>query len=149
MVAKAMHVQIRKIKVGIGGAQIYTAPMQKWQEAICAAAGPIGGLLPVFLLHIFPEAAFWALVLTVYNLMPIFPSDGARVFRCVLLIIFLPKTVESIARIIERIFITGIILMGIYGTIFLRLGIVPIGLALLLAVNGKFKKQLANIDDCR
>lgn len=48
----------------------------------CAAAGPLGSFLFARAMTFFPEASVCALVQGIYNLLPVYPLDGGRIFRC-------------------------------------------------------------------
>ncbi len=142
--AKMMGISIKGIWITPCGARIYTQPMSAVQELICALAGPIGGLLPGLLLRTFPQMALIALLLTFYNLLPVYPADGARVLRCGLALFLRDELVQGICLWIERLVRCMILLLGLYGCLFLRLGIFPLGLSIALAMRGKMEKLLAN-----
>lgn len=82
---KACKVGIRSVRVRASGVLIDTEPMENLKESICAAAGPLGGLSLLFVARWLPCAAVLACVHSLYNLLPIFPLDGGRALRCVLI----------------------------------------------------------------
>ena len=82
LVLRLFHAPIYSITLGINGAVIQTAPLHPKQEFICAAAGPAGSFLCVLLLKYLPLIAIFGLVQGIYNLLPIYPMDGARLIRC-------------------------------------------------------------------
>lgn len=82
--AVCMGIKIERIRILAFGVRIYTGTMTGLQELICAMAGPIVGLLPVLLHRYCPEAALISLLLSAYNLLPIYPADGARILQCIL-----------------------------------------------------------------
>lgn len=73
--------RILEIRIGPAGAKIGAAPMEPKQALICALAGPAAGLLVCLLWEVFPQAAFIALIQTLFNLLPIGPFDGGRAAR--------------------------------------------------------------------
>lgn len=82
LVLRLFHAPIYSITLGISGAVIRTAPLMAKQEFICAAAGPAGSFLCILLFRTFPLVAVFGFVQGIYNLMPIYPMDGARMLRC-------------------------------------------------------------------
>ena len=75
---------IYRIHIGIGGTMIETELMDSKKELLSAMAGPLGSLCLVFLCRLFPRLAICALVQGLYNLLPLYPSDGGRILRCIL-----------------------------------------------------------------
>ena len=74
----------RKIQVGSTGAKIHTSFSEPWREFLCAAAGPVAGLLLLLAARWFPRIAVCGLVQSIYNLLPVYPLDGGRMLFCVL-----------------------------------------------------------------
>lgn len=84
-----------EIQVGCTGAKIHTAFSRPWREFVCAAAGPVAGLLLLLAARWFPRIAVCGLVQSAYNLLPIYPLDGGRML-CSALEEWLPAKAEKI-----------------------------------------------------
>ncbi len=75
---------IRSMQISLRGAVLETAFLSGPQEAFCAAAGPLAGLLLVFFYRLSPWLAFWSLSQSLFNLFPMYPLDGGRALACIL-----------------------------------------------------------------
>lgn len=132
--------KILSIRIHINGAIIETEPMSGAKEMICALAGPVGGLLLVFLVRWFPRVAICGVIHSLYNLLPIYPLDGGRVLYCGLEILFTRTHARRICEGIGVALLIGILAIGCYGTFVLRLGVLPLIAALVLwQKNGMIK----------
>lgn len=87
---RGLKVKIYGVRLTASGALMDTETMTPWKEAVCAATGPIGGLLLVLTAKWWPELAVCGFVQSVFNLLPIYPLDGGRVLHGILLT-FLPE----------------------------------------------------------
>ena len=129
--------------MGIGGAQMEVAGLSRGQELFCALAGPLGGLLLLFFAKWFPAVAVCGVFQSAYNLLPVYPMDGGRALRCGARLILSPRVAELVCTWLERICMSTLVLAGIYAAIFLKLGLMPLILALVVIL----KKFLANRAD--
>lgn len=77
------HGKISKIRITIGGAIIYGSDLCWGKNIVCTLAGPGIGVLPVFFIEYFPIIGLFSLMLTIYNLLPIYPLDGGRILRII------------------------------------------------------------------
>jgi len=114
---RACCVPVYGITVDIAGICIDSSEMlSPRQEALCAAAGPAAGLLWWGLMSRIPgkwaEMGSWiSLVLTAFNLLPVMPLDGGRIF----LSLTGQKTVVRILGIVIPILLLiGAALTGAY-----------------------------------
>jgi len=139
--AKLLGMPISEIEVGMHGANIKMRTTYCWQELLCACAGPLGGLLPVLFYKQVPEAGLCSLLITLYNLLPIYPSDGARFLHCALRLL----TTDSIANFIVgnlTLLFQAIIVFGcIYCSVCLRMGIFPLVIAMIFLIGRKKEKM--------
>lgn len=159
LAARALGLHVRQIIIlPIGGmAQLATSPSYPWHELLITLAGPMVNLgialiaAPVaFLLTPFTPAA-WAydllllspagaagllryllwtnLILFAFNMIPAFPMDGGRILRAALAILTDYEAATRVAATIGR----GLaLLLGIYGLLQWRNGIVSGGIFLVV-----------------
>lgn len=111
-------VDVRELRIGVAGAKMSVGQMGRWQELICALAGPMAGLGFVLLARWLPRTAVCACIQSAYNLLPVYPLDGGRAVRCVCVS-------DRVCRVIEWVCLGLIALAGLYGTVILRLGFLP------------------------
>ena len=76
-----LRIPVYKLQIRCTGAYLETGTMTPVQEILCAAAGPIGGLMILLLEPVLPKTAFVCLVHSVFNLLPIYPFDGGRILQ--------------------------------------------------------------------
>ena len=124
--------RIRFVEIGFGGVILHTEPMPPHEELICTLAGPLGGLSLLFAARWIPMTALCAAFQSLYNLLPIYPSDGGRALRCGAMILLHTDIAERLCNVIETVFLSGTALLGIYGSFRLHLGIMPCAIAFIL-----------------
>lgn len=81
MMAKILSVPVYGITIGISGARIDMAPMDPGREFLCAAGGPIMGIILLLLGRWMPLVALCAFFHTAWNLIPVGKRDGARMLH--------------------------------------------------------------------
>lgn len=131
---RLMGLQVYSVHIGVRGAVIRTQPMKPGQELLCALAGPASGLLLLLLVRWLPVIALTGAVQSLYNLLPIYPIDGGRALRCGVKILWSDSTALKVCYIIEIVTLSVITAFCVYGSVWLRLGIIPVlfGTSLLL-----------------
>ena len=134
---------ILDIHIGIGGAVIDSHIPGKGRELLCALAGPAGSLLLVSLCRVYPKLAICGLIQGSFNLLPVFPLDGGRILRC-LLVLVCPMTHERISRCVERLVIVFLILLAVAGTFCCSMGFLPIVVGMVLIIKKKTLQSKLN-----
>lgn len=130
----ACGVQVLSVKLGPSGAVMETESMKPWQEFISTLAGPIGGCLPILFAEHFTQAAFCALVLSVYNLLPLYPLDGGRLLRCCVEALFSPIVAARICGCVTCFILILILAVAVYLSFVRHLGLVWLIAAIALLV---------------
>jgi stage IV sporulation protein FB len=118
-----------RILIRSWGAEMPAESVSRGRELICALAGPFGGLLLIPLLPIFPRLALCALVQSLYNLLPIYPLDGGRALQCFCALVLPPTYAAWVCSFVMWLFIGVLSACGIYLSLGLRIGFLPILLA--------------------
>ena len=132
--------EIFSLTVGIGGANMESSNLSKKRRLVAILAGPIGGQLPVILSRWFPRLALCCWLLSIYNMLPILPLDGGQALQ------ILMKNKRGF-YVFEMIIIIVFILCGVYASIFLHLGLLPIVIA--LGIWMKYRKRPCKEDYCK
>lgn len=132
-VIRVLRIRIDSMRIGIAGANIRTEPMTNVQELLCALAGPLGGLLLLLFARWVPRISVCAAFHSLYNLLPVYPSDGGRALRCGARLMMKEKDAERVCSSIETVFVICLILLGLYAAFCLRLGLLPLLLSSVIA----------------
>ncbi|MBQ3215407.1 MAG: hypothetical protein IJB11_04730 [Oscillospiraceae bacterium] len=133
LAVKACGGKIIRFRAGISGANMEAAGLSDGQIILCALAGPLGGLSLLLLVRWIPRIALCAAAQSLFNLMPLYPLDGGRALHYGAGLLF-PRRATAICGWIRGICLTGIWLFGLYGTVVLRLGILPLGLVVFIFI---------------
>lgn len=115
---------VHGILIGAGGAEIEADIFSIKEEFLCAIAGPLGSFLLILFAKWIPRVAICGMVQGLYNLLPVFPLDGGRAMRY-LANRFFPGS-KSVSAVIENGTVLSLLALGIYCSIRLSFGIVPV-----------------------
>ena len=128
------HGRINGFCIGSSGAVLDALPLTAGKELFCLLAGPLGGLLLLLCARWIPRVAVCAACQSVYNLLPISTLDGGRALRCGVRLALPPDRADRICRCVERICLWGLVILGGYASVVLRLGFLPLMAVLLLMI---------------
>ena len=123
---KVFGYPVRAICLGSGGAVIETDAMRLRHECVCALSGPLISFIIFLFIGKFPLLGFFGLVQLFFNMIPIWPSDGGRIVKCVLLKYCPCQIAAVLMKLLECICYIGLLVIGAYITIQLSFGVVPL-----------------------
>lgn len=119
------------------GARMTLPPMSRGREAICALAGPLGGLFLLLFARWIPRVALCAAFQSCFNLLPVYPLDGGRALQSLLSLVCSPPVCRILCTTLAVLCRILICILAFYGTFLLHLGVFPILMAGLLLQRGK------------
>ena len=137
-----LGVRIQGISVGVSGVKIFTESMTDAQELICALAGPVGSMSLLFFARWLPLTAVCAAVQGIYNLIPVYPSDGGRILRCISGLVLPHYAAAKLCGLIELGMLVSIVALGVYCSVVLRLGLLPLAASIVLLAKNSKKNPL-------
>lgn len=132
--------RILRLSLGASGARMETTPLSYRQEVLCALAGPLAGLSLLLVRRYAPWLALWGLMQSLYNLLPVYPLDGGRALRALLLLHLPLERGEALSQLVSRCTLALAAGTAAYASFGLRLGLLPLALAgtlILRAVRAK------------
>ena len=138
---------ITGVHVGVGGAVLMTEPLSGIRESICAFAGPFGSFLLVLLSRYFPRLAICGLIHGLYNLLPIFPLDGGRIFRGVVFSSFSPPVASKIYHLSQCVFRCLLCIIAVAGA--LKTGALSLLFLVVLLLKTRNENPLAKKQEWR
>lgn len=115
---------VTHIRVGALGADIGLLPMEAGSELLCALAGPLGGVLPVVLFDRFPCLAVCGLLQSLCNMLPVYPMDGGRVLRSLLVLAAGERAADIGGKWISWLTVALLSAGGIWAFFRLELGLI-------------------------
>lgn len=130
---KLWRVPIEAMSIGAAGAKIRTGAMNHKQEIRCALAGPLTGIVfALCILRILPQTAVVSFLLSLINLLPLYPLDGGRVLRACLSLYFEEAKVRKITHIVTVVICSTLMIVACWASICMRWGLWPMLAALVL-----------------
>ena len=90
-----LHGKITGIHIRVSGCMLETDRIAEMKQFFSILAGPAGSFLLLFLSRVAPKIAICGLIQGIYNLIPVLPLDGGRLFQ-LLLFHFFPGRAEMI-----------------------------------------------------
>lgn len=138
-----LRCRIHEISLSPRGAVIHTDPLPPGKELLAALAGPTAGLTLLTLSESIPLAAFCAAVQSIYNLLPVYPSDGGRALYCAAALLRGEAFAGKLRLVAGTV--TGCLLLGsvFILTVRFRLGLMPLILLFPMAKGLLPEKYLA------
>lgn len=111
IVLRLCKISVHTVDIGVNGIKMETEATSGFIEFICAAAGPLGSLLIVFLYKQLPILAVCGLFHLCYNLLPVYPFDGGRILHGFFTGFWGEEKGSGLSNITELVFM-GFILTG-------------------------------------
>ena len=134
---KACGASVLRIRFGGKGIVMETQQLAYGKEAICAYAGPLGALIVLLFARYVPRTSICTILLSAYNLLPIFPLDGGRGLECILNAILPEKAAMCIMHYVENTVLILLLALMCYAVLKLDLGILPAFVVIILLCRNK------------
>ena len=131
--------KIYAVKIGRSGAVMDAGILGPWQQIFCLLAGSVGGLLLLTFVGWFPRIAVCGAIQGLYNLLPLETLDGGKALRQFFMILC-PGRAERLCSWVQNGCMVAIGLIGLYGSLWLRLGYLPAMLAAVIILRTKSAK---------
>lgn len=127
--------RIESVRLSFAQVELRTGLLSDRTELWSTAAGPGINLLCGWLFRRWmPAFAAVSLLLALFNLLPVWPLDGGRMIRCVLLARLPITQAEHISEIVSFAACAVLLLIGVFLTFFRKSGLWPLGTAAYLTV---------------
>ena len=138
------RVPVQALHVTALGCIIQTAPLPYRLEIPCALAGPgVNMLLCALALPRDPSLALVNLCLAGFNLLPLWPLDGGRSLRAMLLLRVEPSCANRVEHVIAGVTLSLLWVFTAYATCVLHMGLAPVLLTSALTIKTGGEKFVA------
>jgi stage IV sporulation protein FB len=121
------------------GAKIETMPITLKQELIAALAGPFASLLLITLYRVFPSVAICGLVQFLYNMIPVYPMDGGRALRCIIIRLCGISQANNIMGLMRVLILLLLLSFSCYATIVFKTALPALASIVLIIRSAKGK----------
>lgn len=122
-----LRVKIHCVRLTLSGAVIETEPLPYWKEILVAAAGPaVNGALLILAMHQAPMLALVSLCQLLYNLLPLYPLDGGRILRALLLLLLPERAARLVERGVATLCLLALLVFSCYLTCVWHAGLWPV-----------------------
>lgn len=133
LIMKLVDIPVYRIRLSGAGAVIQGGFMGYRQEIVCAVMGPVGSvLLAIACARRLPELSVLSAALAAVNLLPVYPLDGGRIFRGILLLYLEDDRVEKILNRTTAVVCCLLMICACWTAIELQSGIWPIFMVLVI-----------------
>lgn len=122
------------------GAVIETESLSGAKALFCHLAGPIGSFLFLLIAKWMPEVAVFGFLQGAFNLLPLDSLDGGQAIKDLLSLIMSPRRVKFLTLWISRITSFFLIMIGILSVFVLKVGLLPLILAITSVLKGNSAK---------
>lgn len=119
-------------KIGSNGMEMAISDLTPRQEFFCALAGPLGGLLTIGVMRVFPRFSLCCIAHAIYNLLPVYPLDGGRALRCAGSLLIGVKG-RKVTDTLSCICVLLLLVLGCYAAIIWKLGCIALLPGILLS----------------
>ena len=116
---RILRYPVNQIRFCMSGARIITGPLSPFHELVCSLAGPLGGMMLIPLLQVWPMVCLFVVLQSLYNLIPLYPMDGGRAMRSIFTLLGLGDRMFAGWEILVSAFILA---LGIWSAFRFELG---------------------------
>ena len=127
--------RVYSLRLGWRGAAMETTPLMPGRELVAAFAGPLGSALMILLWQWLPRTAVCSAVHCAFNLLPLFPLDGGRMLRSVMVLLF--RNGEGKFRMLQKILRGILAVLVIAGCLRWGIWVAALGIFLLIGEKGR------------
>ena len=126
------NVSVFQISIDMFGTDIQTDAMSTGQEIVSAIAGPLGSLLLLLFLRVFPYISLCALAQLLFNLIPIYPMDGGRVVTGICVGLLGRRRGVGLSKAVSLTFWVFLLCTSLFISFQYKLGVTPVLIAVLI-----------------